>query len=573
MKVYSFLLTLFFALASSSVLCDELNISTDKNVLIGGEPFYLTISYDGSSSSTPDIEDLKNDFQIVSNSTSRSVNVINGNVSQLKQWRIGLIPIKEGKIKIKPIKLDDLISNNLEVEVKETTDTAYISDSKHNSNAPFIQIKQTVDTNSPYIQQQVTFLVTLYDSIGLRIKNILANKESLNDWLIVPLLENPILEKDVINGKKVNVIHYAFAGFPQRSGNIKEPRFIVDGYYLKNNEFSLPIFNDDFFNFGFNNVFNQQVPVKIQTNEKISNVKPIPEEYTGKHWLPLFDLTLNSDFNNTDNLKQGDAFNQLITISAKGLPETLFPQLQFPNIDDVKVYPEKPQLSSQVSKGYLETIANINNVYIPNKSGKITIPEVEIEWFNVNTQKMEKSIIPQKVINVQKNPNIISETKNKEPIVEKTHSIEKEQKDNKSTDGVVVYTNTSINNNIYLYILIPVALFVLLLFVHNINKRKNKYRNGVIKALKRHDYRNAKDLLLIWAKIKYNDSSIKNINDIYTYANNDEFAAQLSFLNKMIYSDTKDFFDSRKFIEIFKKIDKIKYSNKENKKPIPLLYD
>ncbi len=573
MKIYSFLLTLFITLVSSNVFCDELNISIDKDVLISGEPFYLTISYDGSSNSTPDLEVLKNDFQIVSNSTSRSINVVNGNVSQLKQWRIGLIPQKEGKIKIKPIKLGNLISNTLEIEVKETTDIAYISDSKHNSNAPFLQIKQTVDSASPYVQQQVTFLVTLYDSIGLRIKNIVANKESFNDWLIVPLLETPILEKDVINGKKVNVIHYAFAGFPQRSGQIKEPRFIVDGYYLKNNEFSFPSFDDDFFNFGFNNVFNQQVPVKMQTKEKLTDVKPIPSDYTGKYWLPLFDLTLNSEFKNIDNLKQGDAFNQLITISAKGLQETLFPQLHFPNVNGVKIYPEKPQLSMQVSKGYIETTATINNVYIPNKTGTITIPEIEIEWFNLNTQKMEKSIIPQKIITVQKNPNIISE-----PINENHNVIDTLPKeDNKKSDikKENVNSNTSKINNyyVYLYYFIGFVLFILLLFVYNKLNSKHIYRNNVIKSLKRHDYRRSRELLIEWAKYKFDDKSIKNINDISKYANDEEFTLQLSFLNKMIYSDTKEFFNYRNFIEIFKKIDKIKYSNKENKKPIPLLYD
>jgi hypothetical protein len=573
MKIYSFLLTLFFTLISFNVSCDELKIRTNKDILIGGEAFYLTISYDGSSDSNPNLDSLKNDFQIVSNSFSRSVNIVNGNISQSKNWRLGLIPLKEGKIKIKPVKLDNLISNDLDIEVKELTDTAYIKDSKYNSNAPFFQIKQTADTVSPYIQQQVTFLVTIYDSIGLKIKNITTNYEASNDWVITPILDTPIVEKDVIDGKQVNVIHYAFAGFPQKSGKIKEPRFIVDGYYLKNNDFSLPTFDDDFFNFGFNNVFNQQVPVKMQTKEKLTDVKPIPSDYTGKYWLPLFDLTLNSEFKNIDNLKQGDAFNQLITISAKGLQETLFPQLHFPNVNSVKIYPEKPQLSMQVSKGYIETTATINNVYIPNKTGTITIPETEIEWFNLNTRKMEKSIIPQKIITVQKNPNIISE-----PINENHNVIDTLPKeDNKKSDikKENVNSNTSKINNyyVYLYYFIGFVLFILLLFVYNKLNSKHIYRNNVIKSLKRHDYRRSRELLIEWAKYKFDDKSIKNINDISKYANDEEFTLQLSFLNKMIYSDTKEFFNYRNFIEIFKKIDKIKYSNKENKKPIPLLYD
>ena len=465
MRIFRFVFTLLFVLISFNAFCDELNISIDKDALISGEPFYLTISYDGSSNSMPDVSVLKNDFQIISNSSSRSINVINGNISQLKQWRIGLVPQKEGKIKIRPIKLDNLVSNSLEVEVKETTDTAYISDSKHNSNAPFLQIKQTVDTDKPYIQQQVTFLVTLYDSIGLRIKSITANKEAFNDWLIVPLLDIPILEKDVVNGKKVNVLHYAFAGFPQRSGKIKEPRFVVDGYYLKNNEFSFPSFDDDFFNFGFNSVFNQQVPVKMQTNETYSEVKPIPSDYKGKYWLPISNLTINSEFKNTENLKQGEAFNQLITITAQGMQETLFPQIQFPAIDGVKIYPEKPQISSKVSKGYIETVANINNVYIPNKSGEITIPAIEINWFNLNNQKMETSIIPQQTITVKNNPSIVSETPKQSSEDNKAIEIVKEEQpvlvENK------IDKEDKVNYILYLYYFMGFIAFILFWCFYN----------------------------------------------------------------------------------------------------------
>lgn len=570
MKIYKILFVLFFTLFSCSAFCEELTISTNKDVLISGEPFYLTISYDGKSNKDPDLESLKNDFQIVSNSTSRAINIINGNVSQLKQWRIGLQPLKEGKIKIRPIKLDNLVSNYLDIEVKETTDTAYIDDSKHNSNAPFLQIKQISDTKSPYIQQQVTFLVTLYDSIGLRINDISINKESAADWLIVPVLDTPILDKDVVNGKRVNVIHYAFAGFPQKSGKIKEPRFVIDGYYLKNNDFSFPSFDDDFDLFGFNNVFNQQIPVKMQTNEAFSDVKPIPSDYKGKYWIPVSGLTIESEFKNIDDLKQGDAFNQIISISATGLQETMLPQLSFATIDGVKSYPEKPQISSKISKGMVISSAVINNVYIPNKTGEIIIPSFELEWFNVNTEQTEKSIIPQKIISVKDNP-AIATNKNEDSVAANTPKVDAQTKIEKNAKKTE--TNIKSKNSFNRMYFIFAVVLIIILSVLNAFKNKNMYRNTVIKYIKKHDYKKAREALIEWAKNKFNDLSIKNITDISRLADNEEFSEQLSFLNKMIYSKTKESFNKVKFIEIFKNIDKLKYSKDEDKNPIPLLYD
>ena len=570
MKICKFILTLVFVLFSFGAHCDQLNLSVDKDVLISGEPFYLTISYDGNSNSNPNLDPLKKDFQIISNSVSRSVNIINGNMSQTKQWRIGLIPLKEGKIKISPLKLDNLTSNYIDIDVKETTDVAYIDDSKHNSNAPFLQVKQISDTKEPYIQQQVTFLVTLYDSIGLRINNITVSKESSNNWSIVPVLETPIVDKDVVNGKKVNVIHYAFAGFPQKSGKIEEPRFIIDGYYLKNNEFSFPVLDDDFDVFGFNNVFNQQVHVKMQTKESFVNVRSIPDDYKGRYWLPLSNLTISSELKNIDNIKQGDAFNQIITITASGMQETMFPQIKFDTIDGVKSYPEKPQLSTRISKGLVETTAVFNNVYIPNKTGEIIIPSVEIDWFNINTQKIEKSSTQPEKIMVEVNPNIISQPIKIEPVIEKESSTE--IKENKNEDINTLNVKEKAYKD-YLFYVFYILLFVLFVLIHNKVGSKNLHKKQVIKAIKQHDYRKAREAILEWAMSKFNNNSIKNINDVSKLVNDEEFSRQLSNLNKMIYSETEDAFDYIKFIEIFKNIDKIKYRRDKSKKPIPLLYD
>ena len=580
MRVSRIFLILFSIVFSFNAFGYELKISTDKSTLVNGEAFYLTISYDGRSEKNPDLQSLENDFKIVSNSVSRSINIVNGNVSQSKQWRIGLVPFNEGKIRIKPIRLDNLISNHLDIEVKETTDTAYIEDSIHNSNAPFIQINQISDNKSPYIQQQVTFLVTLYDSIGLRIKNISINNESSSDWLITPLSDTPILSKDVVNGKKVNVVQYAYAGFPQKSGKINEPRFIIEGYYLKNNELSIPYFEDAFDLFGFGNVFGKQVHVKMQTNESFSNIKPIPSNYTGRHWIPVSNLTLSSDLKNIDNLRQGDAFNQVVTVTATGLHETMFPNLKFKPIDNVKSYPEKPQTSSKTSNGMLETTAVINNVYIPNESGKITIPSFEVDWFNVNTNKMEKSVVPSQIIIANNNPNISTQqaipNKNLDD-VSKNNLNNNESKEKTNTLEKIKTKSLQKLKNIefkkYLHHFIFLASSILLILLFKIINYKNRYRNSVIRAIKRRNYKKAKDYLIIWAKVKFSDSSIKNTTDISEMVNNEEFSKQLSILNKVIYSETNEILNNTKFIEIFKNIDKIKYRKRINKNPIPQLYD
>ena len=111
---------------------------------------------------------MQKNFRIVSTSTSQQINYINGTLQQTKQWAFGLQPLHTGKITINPIKIGGINSNYEEVEVKEVSDVAYVPDSQENTNSPYFQINLSYSPESPYLQQQTTFLVTIYDSLGLQ---------------------------------------------------------------------------------------------------------------------------------------------------------------------------------------------------------------------------------------------------------------------------------------------------------------------------------------------------------------------------------------------------------------------
>ena len=105
-------------------------------------------------------------------------------------------------------------------------------------------------------------------------------------------------------------------------------------------------------------------------------------------------------------------------------------------------------------------------------------------------------------------------------------------------------------------------------------RKKHLLRNNVIRAIKKHDYKKAKETLLIWAAHKFNQTDFQNFNDLAKYLQNDAFSEQLSLLNKILYSNTNDYFDGAKFVEIFKKVDRLKIKkSKKNDNVLPNLYD
>ncbi len=578
MKLCKILLIVGLCLCTFKAYSEELNVSIDKKTITEADTIVLTIEYTGDDNQVPDLNDLKDNFNIVSNSTSRQFSYLNGQISQSKTWRLELSPKKIGKISIKPIKIGQLYSNYAEVEVKEVTNVAYVPDSKENSNSPYFQIEQAISPQSPYVQQQLTLTLTIYDSIGLQNASMHISEESLKDWIITPLLNQPIVRQDIINGKQMNVITFAFAAFPQRSGEITSPQISFEGYYLKSGVLSLPDF-DDFISTGISFLENlsQKVPVRMRTKVEKLNVRPIPADATKKsYWLPLKDFKIEDKIDTTA-IKVGEPFNREIMITAVGTQEKNLPLLTFPTLPDVKQYPEKPISKEKIINGDIVTNSSTNIVYIPVHAGTFSLPAIEIEWFNVTNNRFEKALLPSQNIVVLPSSDVaIKSPMQQEPSANVSKTVEKTSStvtDSLYSKNNKIRKNYSFLDNVYVLYVLLFVLFLSLIKLLFFRKSKNPYTSLVISTLKKHDYPAAKTALINWAVCKYGRNDIKNLQMIADIAENPDFSEQICALNKILYSSSDTLFDNIKFIATFKKIDKIRKKVQKNKSVLPNLYE
>ncbi len=570
MKINRILFCFCFIFMATVSFAAEINISLDKKNVTEGDTLFLTIEYSGDSSDSPDLSSLQKNFKIVSNSSSSQFTFVNGASSHLKKWVIGLQPLKSGKLVISPIKLGNLISNAVSVEVNEITDVAYAPDARENSNSPYFFIDQKFSNKNPYIQQQMFVFVNIYAGVGLQKASLSVDEQMSQDWVVLPVSDKPQIKQEVINGRQTNIATYVFAAFPQKSGKIKAPQFVFDGYYVKDSDFAFSNFNDEIAMFGidFHNIFGQKVPIKMKTKSVDIEVKPIPEGFSASNWLPLQDLDLSANWSVQKGFRVGEAFSRTINIEAKGITESMLPQIVFPDIDGIKQYPEKPKTSEKIVRGQFVTSAEINNVYIPTKSGNLVVPEIKVKWFNLKTNRAETATIPADTIPVMQNlgntnPSYQKE-ENKDPNEQLNTSEKMLEKNN--TEKEKLFSSYAF----YLLIL----LFIVLLVVFVLLRKKQPERvTDIVKALKDHDYQKAKEHLLLWAQKKYPLKKINNFNDIATLFQDEEFTESLSAFNKFLYSDKCENFDVPKFIVNLKKVDRLKASKEKNSDVLPNLYD
>lgn len=538
----------------------------NRSSLPEGETFLLTVELEGATSNkTPDFEALNDDFTIYSVANAYRTNIINGNVSTSQQWNLVLMPNKSGRLTIPAIRLENYKTQPLTINVGDAGTSAKTT--TQSENRPKYTIAAEVDNKKPYVQQQINYTLILQDSGGLQGEEPTFQATNDNDW-IIKSLGAPEISTQNINGANVREIKFHYALFPQRSGQLEIPAVRFNGYYLSGERRTDPfanLFNDDMFigGFGMADVFATRTPVILAAKPIKINVLPAAKE-NGEHWwLPAENVKLYAEFKpEQPKFAVGEAISRNIYLQATGVIDSQLPELKFASASGVKQYPEKPQTAMSVDKGKIIALEKVANVYIPTEAGKVTLPEISVNWFNVKSGKMEKAILPAMTVAVageSTNPEPQTTIPNKQPIAPKTEI-------------------TAQNNSLSLQLGIAFALGVLLcLLIIGLGKllvklRLHDYVRIISHAAKTGDIYAVRDNLLAWANNRFAGRRILSLQDIDATVGDKEFRCELDKLSEALYSKNGQDWNGSLFLRVFKRICKQKKGLSNNYEPLPKLY-
>ncbi|MDP1620433.1 MAG: BatD family protein, partial [bacterium] len=96
----------------------------------------------------------------------------------------------------------------------------------------------------------------------------------------------------------------------------------------------------------------------------------------------------------------GEPITRTLTVTANGLTATQLSAMDSGKIDGLKLYPDQPTLkNSQDGNGIIGTREQ-KIAYIPTRAGNITLPAIEIKWWNVNTNQAEVARLPARSLTV-----------------------------------------------------------------------------------------------------------------------------------------------------------------------------
>ena len=108
----------------------------------------------------------------------------------------------------------------------------------------------------------------------------------------------------------------------------------------------------------------------------------------------------------SEALKVGDAVTRTVTVEAEGTPSMLLPPTVFAAIDGTKLYPAQPDLQDKVDRrtDRLSSTRTDEATYMLERSGELSLPAVEVAWWNVQENRIERARAEPVVLQVADNP-------------------------------------------------------------------------------------------------------------------------------------------------------------------------
>lgn len=363
---------------------DSATASLDRSITTSQESVQLTIHVDGSADSDPDLSVLRKDFEVLAQSQSSSYSIINGHIKRSKDWQITLLPKHTGSLSIPAISLGNMMTHALSLKVLDAN--AQMPQQQNQD----IFLKMTANTSTVMVQAQVLLTVQLFRAVNLTQAQL---SEPESPHAIIKRLGKDKNYETVFNQRRYVVTERRYALFPQQSGALHIPAVVMSGQISNG--------------MGF---FNQGGRViRIRSKGIDLDVQPMPATWNrSQAWLPASSVTLREIPNphDADSLHVGDSLTRTIEIRVHGLTAEQLPPLLPQHLPQGwKQYPDKPELTTEADEHGVVGIRREKVALIPTQSGDLSLPAIDVTWWNTQTQRVEHATVLKRIVTVAANPN------------------------------------------------------------------------------------------------------------------------------------------------------------------------
>ncbi len=376
-------------LFSPPVSAATIKVQSDRNPVAMNESFRLTFEADGAVDGDPDFKVLEQAFEIMHQSQGTTMQIVNGQVSQSRQWTVVLMPKRSGRLVVPQVLFGKDKSQSLVIGVTE----AAAPTTAASNTMLFIEVsaESSSEAGTAYVQSQVIYKARLFRAVNVANARLSEPVISDTDAVIEKLGEDREFET-TRDGRRYVVLERSYAIFPQQSGRFTIAPLTFEGQVVNRTR-------------GMFDVFEQGGPIqRVHSSEVTLDVKGVPAGEDPQQWLPAREVKLIEEWPAGVDLTQavtaGEPLTWTLTLIADGLTAAQLPTLTPSMPDGVKAYPDQ---AKQLNDKKQETLIGVRQekiALIPTQAGEYRLPAIEVPWWNSKSGQREVARLPARTLRV-----------------------------------------------------------------------------------------------------------------------------------------------------------------------------
>ena len=278
------------------------------------------------------------------------------------------------------------------------------------------------------------------------------------------------------------------------------------------------------------------------------DIDPIPASFRGVTWLPSRNLQLSEAWPQTPpQFMVGEPVTRTLSVVAEGLTSAQLPVINVTAPLSIKQYPDQPVQEDKETQQGITGLREEKVALIPNHPGQMTLPTIEIPWWNTQTNTAEIARLPERMILVEPGVGITGGVGNQRESSQETQSA--------SINALppdLAQLQTGVQGlGIWPWLTGFLAMGWLvtgvLLWRHrrgarsisargrqDVARSRRSVERNLKQACERGDAHAAKAALLEWGKLQWPDNPPKTIGDIGARSS-EPFREEIRRLNQALY--------------------------------------
>jgi hypothetical protein len=353
----------------------EVLARVDRSSIIEGETVSLILQTDDPQQSLDtDLGVLSEDFEVLNQRSETQMSIVNGRQQAVVRLLISLEPRRAGTLVIPALQFPGARTAPISINVQPAPELA------PGEQAPvFIELALDPAEGPYYVHAQLSLTVRIFYQQNLTEAAI---NPPTPQPAAVRLLDEIPFQADR-NGMQYRVLERRYAIFPERSGELRIPPLQLSGRLIERPA---------------DRLWQPSVRgrrIRVESEPLTLAVEPRPAGYTGEHWLPARRITLSQQLSDADKLRVGEPVTRSVIIDAVGLEENMIEEPGWPELENVRIYPDQPQGISRDDGQWVLGHKEFRYAVVPERPGELVLPEIRLDWWDTVADRQRTAVLPE----------------------------------------------------------------------------------------------------------------------------------------------------------------------------------